>query len=86
MAGNREEFFTRVAFFAYLEPEEREEMLRKRLIAVDASRQYLRRLQQMANSDQPTEYAQRVLAFHIQQIENEYQWLSTWLAEMQGSN
>jgi hypothetical protein len=29
--------------------------------------------------------AQRVLAFHLQRVRNEYQWIATWLEELQAN-
>ena len=29
--------------------------------------------------------AQRVLAFHLQRVRHEYQWVVTWLEEMQAN-
>jgi hypothetical protein len=40
-------------------------------------------LQQLADGPKETNHAQRVLAFHFQQIRGEYQWLADWLEEMQ---
>ena len=82
---NEAEFFTRVAFFEYLEPEEREVILKKRL-------DYLHTMQQMADEGDcahgmgiSMSNAQRVLAFHTQRVRNEYQWVVTWLEEMQAN-
>ena len=82
-AAHEAEFFTRVAFFDYLEPEERQEILKKRLVYLEGGLDYLRNLQQMADKVSPTVYTQRVLAFHFQRIRHEYEWITTWLAEMQ---
>src|SRR5579863_9606651 len=89
-ASNDAEFFTRVAFFDFLEMPEREAILNKRLAYLQACLEYLRKLQQMADSEDcaPTIgvsmlSAQRVLAFHIQRVRDEYQWIVTWLEEMQ---
>ncbi|SRR6266702_935986 len=88
-ASNDAEFFTRVAFFDLLEAKEREAILNKRLAYLEASLDYLRKLQQMANegecalgTDISMSNAQRVLAFHLQRVHNEYQWIATWLEEM----
>ncbi len=83
--ANEAEFFTRVAFFDYLEPEERIEILEKRLSRVRDRLDYLSKLQQMADEASATAHAQRVLAFHGQQIRNEYQWIASWLEEMRAS-
>jgi DNA-binding PadR family transcriptional regulator len=82
-AANEAEFFTRVAFFDHLEVEERQEILKKRLAYLQGCLEYLHKLQQMADEACPTVYAQRVLAFHLQRVRNEYQWIATWLEEMQ---
>lgn len=83
------EFFTRVAFFDYLEPDERREILSKRLAYLRKGLEYLRTLQQMGDEAWATEvvnsmsYAQRALAFQLRRAEDEYQWISSWLEEMQ---
>jgi DNA-binding PadR family transcriptional regulator len=89
-AGNDAEFFTRVAFFDLLEVHEREAILNKRLVYLEACLEYLDKLQHMADAqDCPPglglsiSSAQRVLAFHIQRVRDEYQWIATWLEEMQ---
>jgi hypothetical protein len=91
-AGNDAEFFTRVAFFDFLEAQEREAILTRRLTYLGACLEYLRKLQQMADSEDcasgtgvSMSYAQRVLAFHIRRVRDEYQWVSTWLEEMQAT-
>jgi DNA-binding PadR family transcriptional regulator len=85
-AGNEAEFFTRVAFFDYLEPQERREILQKRLAYLQGGLDYLHRLQQLADDACPTVDAQqRVLAFHLQRLRNEHQWVATWLEEMQAT-
>jgi DNA-binding PadR family transcriptional regulator len=89
-AGSEAEFFTRVAFFDLLEAQEREAILNKRLAYLEACLEYLHKLQQMANEEDcapgtgvSMSYAQRVLAFHIRRVRDEYQWIATWLEEMQ---
>lgn len=85
-AGNSAEFFTRVAFFEYLEPSEREAILTSRLAHVQAGLAYLQHLHQMGEDACTLADAQRrVLAFHLQQMRNEYQWLVTWLEEIQAT-
>src|SRR5947209_9750645 len=91
-AGSDAEFFTRVAFFDLLEAEERQEILNKRLVYLQGGLEYLQNLQQMTDSGEdcanivPTlSNAQRVLAFHLRRIRDEYQWISTWLEEMQAT-
>src|SRR5438270_4661115 len=71
-AGNDAEFFTRVAFFEYLEPQEREMILKKRLAYLEGCLDYLHTMQQMADSQDcasgmgiSMSNAQRVLAFHL---------------------
>jgi DNA-binding PadR family transcriptional regulator len=88
-AGNDAEFFTRVAFFDLLEAPEREEILNKRLAYLASCLEYLQKLQQRADGeDSPPgmggsmTYAQRVLAFHLRRVRDEYQWIATWLEEM----
>ncbi len=85
LAGNDAEFFTRVAFFDYLEPQERQEILQKRLAYLQGGLEYLHKMQQLADAACPTVYAQRVLAFQLQRVRNEHQWIATWLEEMQGN-
>ena len=84
-AGNEAEFFTRVAFFDFLEPGERKEILQKRLAYLVGRLEHLDKLQQMVDEAHATMCAQRVLTFHTQQIRNEYQWVATWLEEIQAS-
>ena len=84
-AASYAEFFTRVAFFDLLEPEERQEILQKRLDYVQGQLERLQKIQQMTDEARATGYPQRVLAFHTQQVRNEYQWLAGWLEEMQTS-
>jgi DNA-binding PadR family transcriptional regulator len=89
-AANEAEFFTRVAFFEYLEPQERVAILNKRLAYLQGCLDYLHTMQQMADEGDcapgtgiSLSNAQRVLAFHLQRVRNEYQWIATWLEEMQ---
>ena len=91
-AGNEAEFFTRVAFFEFLEPQEREVILKKRLAYLQECLDYLHRMQQMANEGDcapdtsiAMSNAQRVLAFHLQRVRHEYQWIATWLEELQAN-
>jgi DNA-binding PadR family transcriptional regulator len=81
-AGNDAEFFTRVAFFDYLELQERQAILRTRLAHLQGGLDYLHKMQQLAQAACPTEYAQRVLSFHLQRVRNEYQWVASWLEEL----
>jgi DNA-binding PadR family transcriptional regulator len=89
-ASSDAEFFTRVAFFDFLEMPERETILNKRLAYLQMCLEYLRKLQQMADSEDCAPgigvsmlSAKRVLAFHIRRVRDEYQWIVTWLEEMQ---
>jgi DNA-binding PadR family transcriptional regulator len=89
LAANDAEFFTRVAFFDYLEAPEREAILASRLAYLEGCLSYLQTMQHMADSEDcaPTmgismSNAQRVLAFHTRRIRDEYQWIATWLEEM----
>lgn len=82
-AADDAEFLTRVAFFDVLEPEERRAILQKRLAYVKTSLDYLDHLQKIANEACATTSQQHVLAFHRQQVHNEYQWIVTWLEELQ---
>ncbi len=91
-AANEAEFFTRVAFFEYLEPQEREAIMKKRLAYLQRCLDYLHTMQQMADSEDcapgtslSMSNAQRVLAFHLQRVRHEYQWAVTWLEEMQAN-
>jgi len=90
--ANEAEFFTRVAFFEFLEPQEREVILKKRLAFLQTGLEYLQQLQQMADQGDcapdmgiSMSNAQRVLAFHTQRVRHEYQWVVTWLEEMQAN-
>ena len=75
-----------MAFFDYLELGERREILQKRLAHLHGGLEYLHNLQQMADDACPSVDAQqRVLAFHLQQMRNEWQWIETWLEEMQAT-
>src|SRR6266699_689706 len=76
-AGADAEFFTRVSFFDLLE----------------ACLKYLQKLQHLADTQDCPDAsglsmssAQRVLAFHIRRVRDEYQWIATWLEEMQASS
>ncbi len=91
-AANEAEFFTRVAFFEYLDPQEREAIMKKRLAYLQGCLDYLHTMQQMADSEDcapgtslSMSNAQRVLAFHLQRVRHEYQWALTWLEEMQAN-
>jgi DNA-binding PadR family transcriptional regulator len=84
------EFFTRVAFFDFLEVPERRKILRSRLASLQRGLEYLHSLQQMADKGEngakiipSPSHAQRVLAFHIRRIRDEYEWITSWLEEMQ---
>jgi hypothetical protein len=64
--------------------------LNKRLTYLEACLDYLHKLQQRAGEEDYADvsgvsksYAQRVLAFHIKRVHDEYQWIATWLEEMQ---
>ena len=90
--ANEAEFFTRVAFFEYLEPLEREAILNKRLAYLQGCLDYLHTMQRMADEEDcapgmgiSMSNAQRVLAFHLQRVRHEYQWVLTWLEEMQAN-
>src|SRR5258706_5976868 len=81
-AASEAEFFTRVAFFDYLEAEERAAILTKRLDYLEGCLSYLQAMQHMADAEDcaPTmgismSNAQRVLAFHTRRIRDEYQWI-----------
>lgn len=84
-AADEAEFLTRVAFFDYLEPADQLEILQKRQAYLKTGLEYLHTLQQMADEACATVAQQRVLAFHTQQIRSEYQWIATWLEEMQAN-
>jgi hypothetical protein len=89
-AGIDAEFFTRVAFFGFLEVQEQKAILSSRLAYLQRNLEYLHKLQQMADADKDCTdvvpsmtYARRVLAFHIQRTRDEYAWIASWLEEMQ---
>jgi DNA-binding PadR family transcriptional regulator len=82
-AADDAEFLTRVAFFDALELEERREILQKRQAHLETGLEYLHNLQRMADEACATASQQRVLAFHLQQMHYEFQWIVTWLEEMQ---
>jgi hypothetical protein len=82
----------RQCVFEYLEPQEREAILKKRLAFLQTGLEYLHHLQQMADQGDcapdmgiSMSNAQRVLAFHTQRVRHEYQWVVTWLEEMQAN-
>jgi DNA-binding PadR family transcriptional regulator len=82
-AANEAEFFTRVAFFDYLELEERQAILHKRLVHLEGQLAYLRNLQQLADqAGTGVDVQQRVLAFQLRRLRDEHQWISVWLEEM----
>jgi DNA-binding PadR family transcriptional regulator len=92
-AGADAEFFTRVSFFDLLEPNARVAILTSRLAYLEACLKYLQKLQHLADTqDCPPAAglsmspAQRVLAFHLRRVRDEYQWIATWLEEMQASS
>jgi DNA-binding PadR family transcriptional regulator len=83
-AANDAEFFTRVAFFDYLQVEERQAILRKRLAHLEGQLAYLQNLQHLADEAvTPVDAQQRVLAFQLQRLREEHQWVGAWLQEMQ---
>ena len=83
-AANEAEFFTRVAFFEYLNLDERQQILHKRLTHLQGQLAYLNSLQQLAGEASATMDAQqRVLAFQLRRLREEYQWVAAWLEEMQ---
>ena len=85
-AASDAEFFTRVAFFDYLELEERQAILQKRLAHLEGQLAYLHNLQQLADQAGTAVHPQqRVLAFQLRRLRDEYQWIGAWLEEMQPS-
>jgi DNA-binding PadR family transcriptional regulator len=91
-AGSDAEFFTRVAFFDYLEVPEREVILTKHQAYLEGCLSYLQTMQHLADTDDCANtsgiwmsHAQRVLAFHTRRIRDEYAWIASWLEEMQAS-
>jgi DNA-binding PadR family transcriptional regulator len=91
-AGVDAEFFTRVAFFDLLDAQEQEAILKKRLAYLQRCLAYLQDMRKMAGEGDcaaemgiSMSYAHRVLAFHTQRIRDEYQWVATWLEEMQAN-
>jgi DNA-binding PadR family transcriptional regulator len=91
-AGADAEFFTRVSFFDLLEPNARVAILTSRQAYLEACLKYLQKLRHMADTQDGPDAsglsmspAQRVLALHLQRIRDEYQWIATWLEEIQAS-
>jgi DNA-binding PadR family transcriptional regulator len=85
-AANEAEFFTRVAFFDYLELEERQAILHKRLAHLERQLAYLHNLQQLADqAGTGVDAQQRVLAFQLRRLRDEHQWIGAWLEEMQAT-
>lgn len=82
-AANDGGFFTRVALFDYLELQEQEAILTKRLAHGEAGMSYFHHLMQMGEETCTiAEAQQRVLAFHLQQVRHEQHWIRTWLEEI----
>src|SRR5260370_13151291 len=91
-ASNDAEFFTRVAFFDYLEVPERKAILTSRLAYLEGCLSYLQSMQHLADTQDcantsgiSMSHAQRVLAFHTRRIRDEYAWIASWLEEMPAS-
>lgn len=84
-AASHAEFLTRVAFFDYLTPEERIDILETRLAYIQRHLEHTDKLQSMVNTGHASSYAQRVLAFHTQSLQNEYRWLASWIEEIRAS-
>ena len=85
-AGSDAEFFTRVAFFDYLELDERQAILHKRLAHLEGQLAYLHNLQHLADEAGTAIDAQRrVLVFQLRRLRDEHQWIGVWLEEMQPS-
>jgi DNA-binding PadR family transcriptional regulator len=89
-AGVDAEFFTRVSFFDFLEVPERKAILNTRLAYLQRGLEYLHSLQQIAEDGEDCanivpslSHAQRVLAFHTRRVRDEYEWIASWLEEMQ---
>jgi DNA-binding PadR family transcriptional regulator len=83
-AASEAEFFTRVAFFDVLEVAERLAILQARLRALEGTLTYLQTLERMAAASEVCQpgYAPRVLAFQLQRVRHEIDWISTWLDEL----
>ena len=82
-AAMEAEFFTRVAFFDYLELEERQAILRKRLAHLEGQLAYLHNLQQLADkAGAAADAQQRVRVFQLRRLRDEYQWIGAWLEEL----
>src|SRR5260370_11762878 len=84
------EFFTRVAFFGFLDSQRRGAILHTRLASLREVLVYLRGLQQTAKEDEHyanivpfRSHAERVLAFHTKRIREECDWIVSWLAELE---
>lgn len=91
LAASDAEFFTRVAFFDFLEPKDRQAILKRRLTYLQKSLEYLQAMYQQTEAgdcgpDMGPTNAQRVLAFHTRRIRDEYQWIAAWIEEMQGNS
>ena len=93
LAGVEAEFFTRVSFFDYLTREEQKAILKQRLTHLEGGLNYLERMHQMAKGEEcapsmgiSMSNAKRVLAFHTQRIREEYQWVASFLEELQATS
>jgi DNA-binding PadR family transcriptional regulator len=80
---NDAEFLVRVAFFHFLEPEIRLEILkiRSELIARDLA--HIQEMKVLAQQSMPDSYAVRVTLFHEQQRQHELEWIQTMIREIQ---
>lgn len=85
LAGNEEEFLTRLAFFHLIAPEARREILARRQRAVRARIDHLDEMARLS-ADHPDEgYARRLLVFQRSQAENELAWVAELAAEEERS-
>ncbi len=90
-AGSDPEFFTRASFFDFLAVPERRAILLERLAYLQRGLEYLHSLQRIADQEDDCakiipSHAERVLAFHTRRIHEEYEWIATWLKELEVTN
>jgi DNA-binding PadR family transcriptional regulator len=81
LASNDAEFYTRLAFFHLLEPDERLEILTTRADVVAGKLAHLREMRTLAGEGEAMSFARRVLQFHEQQAHHEVDWLRELIEE-----
>lgn len=83
IARNDAEFSVRVAFFDLLEPAERLDILTTRANVVAKNIAYIQEMKVLTDDTMPDSYAVRVLLFHEQRTQHEYDWIQALIQEIQ---